>query len=159
MNDHKNIEELKKLAPKLAGIKKENPFETPKDYFDTLEDRILKKIPATTHNLTDQPAKKKAAVVVSFFKFVAKPQISIPAIAASLVLYFTFLFPTTDHTLNMEELASLLIEERIEIEDMLVYEAYLEDSFDDSESESGEEEIIDYLIDRNIDYSTIINEF
>jgi hypothetical protein len=44
--------ELNELSPFLAGLKKEDPFKTPKFYFDTLADKVLEKAKGeviTTH--------------------------------------------------------------------------------------------------------------
>ena len=35
--------ELRDISPFLAGLKKEQPFKTPKFYFDTLADRVIEK--------------------------------------------------------------------------------------------------------------------
>lgn len=57
------MEELKNIAPKLSKMKKENPFGTPKHYFDDFSARMQMQIEAEKHVAT-----KKEFKLITFLK-------------------------------------------------------------------------------------------
>jgi hypothetical protein len=74
------MDELKNIAPELSKLKKENPFGTPKNYFDDFSARMHTKLEAEKH-----PVPNKKPRIIQFLK---------PAfgLAASFALIFMLVY-------------------------------------------------------------------
>lgn len=74
------MDELKNIAPELSKLKKENPFGTPKNYFDDFSARMHTKLEAEKH-----PVPNKRPRIIQFLK---------PAfgLAASFALIFMLVY-------------------------------------------------------------------
>lgn len=147
MKQRDNIsEKLKEEAPLLSKIEKQNSFFIPKNYFKeqlyvvnykNLNNKII-------HNYFDKLS----------YRF----YITFSASLIALVLLISLVFTPKKTTITNEQLCELIIEdEYIDFDEELLYEAYSELNINTIESES-DGILIDYLIDNNIETTTIIEE-
>jgi len=147
--------ELEAIAPTLSKIKRDNPFEVPEGYFENLPRLVSDRIKehSTSHTVPIR------TLVVRW-----------TAIAASIALIAAVAFVLNNNTaptvntdlalLDAEEIAEALVSDgayAVDEED-LVEMLIEEDEFYAGDEESSSDDIIDYLIDNDIDLSTIINE-
>jgi hypothetical protein len=149
MEHKKNIlEELKKEAPFLSEIKKENHFSVPENYFEVLPEIISSK--KLNNNYLN----------VFFDKLSYK--VLMPVTAVVILFFIAFSFNTTNISteLTSDQLSELIIEDDyFEMDDYLVYEAYAEILEEEKKrTPSDEDEYINYLIEHNIDINSIIEE-
>jgi hypothetical protein len=133
----------------LSEIKKENHFNTPQKYFQSLPEVISYKTlnKSTLISFNDK---------LSYW--------SIPSSIAAIVLFFIFLKSTVNTStteLPTNQLSEFIIQENdLQIEAYMVYEAY-ENSLQQETVSPIEikDEYISYLLDNNIDIQTIIDTF
>ncbi len=160
--------ELEGIAPTLSKIEKVNPFEVPDGYFENLPGLVSDRINegSTAHRATVRTLTLRWAAV---------------AASITLIAAFAYIFNNTSELNNNMDLAQLDIEEiteallnegayTIEEEDLIELLVTKDEdpsagSGSGSGSGSGQEkeetdtdEIIDYLIDGDIDLTTIIDE-
>ena len=134
------MDDLKKIAPKLSKIKKENPFVVPPQYFDSFSTRMQMRIEAE-----EAVVRSRKIRIIHFFK----PALGL---AASLALIFLLGYfylnshknsqladNTNQDTELTDENYSLLIEE---IDEELFYAFINEPSIND---EYSDEELVSYL--------------
>ena len=153
MENKNNISENPlKDAPFLSKIKKENPFSTPKNYFESLDEiRYYKSL-------------NKNYLQVLFDKLSYRVFIPLTASLAIFLLVFNFLPSNNETPLTSDQIYEVLVEENyLEIEDDILYETYYETtSFptlsEDKNSENENDEYIEYLIENDIDINLIIAE-
>ncbi|MCK4661232.1 MAG: hypothetical protein KAT68_00090 [Bacteroidales bacterium] len=148
------MDELSKIAPKLSKIKKDNPFKAPDGYFDNFPLKMQEIITA-----------QKEVVKPKFVLF-AKPQLAyIYAFSLIIVMVFSYTVMTNyfnnnaNQLLTSDEICEIIEYDVYEYDEALFVDALLDDDYDISDSDNdASEEIIDYLLDDNIDYNTIIEE-
>jgi len=155
ISNHNN-EELREFAPTLSKIEKQNPFQVPERYFDTLPTIIQERC-----------IKDKRASLSEWLQHILSPRILAPISAAIVLIIIGINFfissPTPlekDALLSLEQLSAEDIYSAIEagdlyeIDEYLIVEALIEV---EDEGEESDEEIIDYLMENGIELSTIIN--
>ncbi|MBL4625633.1 MAG: hypothetical protein JKY42_10915 [Flavobacteriales bacterium] len=160
MNEQNEIsesEELKKLAPALSSLKKENCFSVPQNYFD--------EFPIKVKNRIDELG--EASTKFSFnwlfnYKILAPVGTCIVLVLAGVFLYNPI------QSIELEELTASEIEQSLEyygypaIDDELLAELYgsEEEAIEEglTVEELTEDEIIDYLLNVNVDASQIYYE-
>ncbi len=135
-----------------------SPFKVPENYFEELPLKIREQI----------ENKKKIAENPSVWK-VFKPQLSLAASFLFLVLlgYFSIKLITDSNAptgINQSTVAEVLEEQPDMIDNYALLEAMDEEvleAFDETEeiNSAYSEEIIDYLIDADIDITSIADEF
>jgi hypothetical protein len=142
---------------KLEDLKKENPFQVPENYFDTLGNRIADRIE------TREAAKRG----LSFASVKLKPILSFAggfaALAFFIYLGVSFLFTFTGQSgeVGNPDLADLTEYSIIsELDQTLLIEEFSVQTQGaaDSLNSMNQENIIDYLVKQDIDISTIIDE-
>ncbi len=153
-----NNEELREFAPTLSKIEKQNSFQVPERYFDTL--------PAIVQ---ERCIKDKGASLSEWLQLILNPKVLAP-VSVFIVLiaiginYFISPPPQInegDTLFSLEQLSAediyLTMEagDLYDIDEYLIVEALIEIESEDDESN---DEIIDYLIENGIELSTIINE-
>ena len=131
---------LKKLGKEK--IQKETGHKIPEAYFDTIEDRVIAK-------LKDE---KPVAKVIDFRSILLKRLIPFAA-AASLLLFLVLNSNRED--ISLDNVATTEIEQWIE-NDLIALDAYeIAEVYSDVELDNqdyfGDEEIIDYLDDMNVE--------
>lgn len=131
---------LKKLSEEK--IQKETGQKIPEAYFESIEDRVFAK-------LKDEKPEVK---VISFRSVLLKRVIPFAA-AASLLLFF--ILNGNRDTISLDNVASTEIEQWIE-NDLITLDAYeIAEVYSDIELDNqdyfGDEEIIDYLDDMNVE--------
>ncbi len=155
MESKNNISSNSEIPKWLTDLKNQDTFTTPDGYFDKLENEITAKTTA-----------KRSGTVVSIFKVVANPKFSIPAVAASLLLFFTVfnnsgvtVNPTVNY-LNEDDIASLMIDESyMNIDEGLLLDVYIDGLELEDMENTDDDELMDFLLEEDIDYNTILNEY
>ena len=95
---------------------------------------------------------------VLFDKLSYRFYITFSASLVALTLLISLVFTTQKTTISNEQLSELIIEdEYIEFDDELLYEAYYEIENNTTDNES-DETLINYLIENDIETTTIIEE-
>ena len=150
-NDH---DDLKKHAPWLTKIEKRNEFQAPDGYFDSLPSIIQERCLESSRSAISE---KLERFRFYFYRLV------IPVSFAAIIIFFglNYLNPAdVDNDLTAEEISIILEEDvSISIEETLLIEILMEnESAQSAEFADEDEDIIDYLIDNDIDLSSIINE-
>lgn len=150
-NDHDN---LQKHAPWLAKIEKRNEFQVPAGYFDSLPSIIQERCIESSRTTISEKLER--------FKFYLY-RLAIPVSFAAIIVFFglNYLNPAdVDNDLTAAEISIILEEDvNISIEETMLIEALMEnESAQSAEFADEDEGLIDYLIDNDIDLSSIINE-
>jgi hypothetical protein len=143
---------------KLDDLKKENPFQVPENYFDSLGSRISDRIVANV-----SPQKVPAHTFVRL-KPVMIYTASIAALALFIYLGVSFFSKDVDHPALVAQTSSQDLNEYAIISG--IDEATLLENFpqetstavDSTEHIKNKDKIIDYLVNENIDISTIVDE-
>jgi hypothetical protein len=154
-NKISELEELKKLAPTLSSLKKENHFSVPSTYFDEFPMRVKSRI-----DEQENASKSFSFGWLFNFKVLAPVGTCIVLILAGMFFYN----PT--QSIELEELTADEIEASFDyygypsIDNELIAELYPTEYGEDSSTgiELTEEEIIDYLLDENVDVSQLYYE-
>ncbi|MFH1319143.1 MAG: hypothetical protein ABII90_00620 [Bacteroidota bacterium] len=182
-NISNNNEDLKDLSPTLSKIEKHNPFKIPKGYFDSLptiiQNRCIeiekgKPIRGLWLQNIFTPVIQKLTLL--------NLKIAIPVSTAIVIIiagiyFFTSLTTSLQiengasllsfNQLSGEEIASVLENDNgYYIDEYLIIEALLDKEMEEEENaasnpdniDDSSDEIIDYLIENDIDLSTIVNE-
>ncbi len=144
-----NPDDTRPIAPVLFSIKKENPFQVPDNYFESLPSIIQERC------IASQPVRKP------WYTFLLKPKISL-SLGFALVLLvaginFTNLnntTPTAPQPLSQTDQAGFEVEDIDE--NILVDMIASTPALPKQETENTPEE--EYLIDHNIELSQLINE-
>jgi len=171
MNNENNIlnedEELKKMAPVLSGLKKENPFTAPEDYFEALPQLILEKCQPYTAD------KKLNLGIFTFYK----PIMVVASVIAVLVIATFFLFVKPWRTVQKDEANyntfiqddGIINDLSDVIDESTIIEAVLTESPDNSSDSAilekddflrenrdyTKDDLINYLLDANTDMDNI----
>lgn len=150
-------QELRNLAPHLFSIKKENPFQVPKDYFDSLPTIVQ-----------EQCVQKKKSRPFGIWQWLSEnilsPQISfalsILIITLSIIsINKYFVSPNSVNskvTVTVEEVVNSTYLNDLD-EDILI-ETLANQKVHNTKKNNKNKEVEDYLIDHDIDVSTIANE-
>lgn len=143
---------------KLEDLKKENPFQVPENYFDSLGSRISDRIVSNTS--------QKEAPVFAFARL--KPILIYTGSIAAVVLFIymgvSFFSKDVDHPALVAQTSSQDLNEYAIVSG--IDEATLLENFpqetevaaDTTDHIKNKDKIIDYLVDQNIDISTIVDE-
>ncbi len=149
------MDPLKNNKFNLDDLKKQNPFQVPEHYFDSLGTRISDRIEATAPK----------AKVFSFAHLKLKPIFAYSGgfVGLALVIYFGFsIFSNPDSIKNPrnEEFAGLTEYALVsEIDEAVLIEEFSNTNTQpDSIKSENNDHIIDYLVKEDIEISTIIEE-
>lgn len=149
------MDPLKNNKFNLDDLKKQNPFQVPEHYFDSLGTRISDRFEASTPKEKD----------LSFANFKLRPIMSFSGgfVGLAIVIYFGFsLFFNDSATIKNQskEMAGLTVYSLVsEIDEAVLLEEFSNTtSLTDSVKKENKDNIIDYLVKENIDISTIIEE-
>jgi hypothetical protein len=171
MNNEKNIlnedEELKKMAPVLSGVNKQNPFTAPEDYFEALPQIIMGKCQP------DVPDKKWTWGIFTVYK----PVMIVATVIVAFVIGIFFLFVNPRRPLQKNEADyKTFVQDEVMINDLsdvfdesTIIEAVLTESpenFSDSailekddflmeDRDYTKDDLINYLLDANTDMDNI----
>ncbi|MBL4653416.1 MAG: hypothetical protein JKY53_11245 [Flavobacteriales bacterium] len=157
-NEISELEELKKLAPTLSSLKKENHFSVPSTYFDEFPMALKNKI-----DEQENSSKNFSLNWLFNYKLLAPVGTCIVLILSSLLFYN----PT--ETIELEELTAEEIQLSFEyegyhtVDDELLAELYYSEEAETTQKNSTtneltDQEIIDYLLEENIDETQIYYE-
>ena len=161
MNEQNEIsesEELKKMAPTLSSLKKENHFSVPGNYFDEFPMKLKSRI-------DEQAGTSKNFSFAWLFSY----KILAPIGTCIVIILAGFFFYNPSQSIAIEELTAEEIIQSIEyygyhnVDDELLAELYYSDEAEDTQrnattDEFTEEELIDYLLDQNIDETQLYYE-
>ena len=147
MENKKNIQEDPvENAPFLSKIEIVNQFSTPKNYFKELPEVINSKLLKTSSLL--------------FYFDKLSYRIFAPILVTTTVLLLLFYLNTNTPSFEMTpaQISEVLINgDYIDLDEDLINETYFE-IIEAENQESGSEEYINYLIENDIDITTIITE-
>jgi hypothetical protein len=146
-NENNILDNLGNEASFLSKIKKENHFKAPENYFEVLPEVISNK------RLNNK------SIQLSFDKLSWRILIPFTAVVAIFTIITNLNTVDENNILTYDQLSEYIItEEDIEFDDYLVYEAYAETIETEEEFDTVTDEYIDYLIENDIDISSIIEE-
>lgn len=134
---------------KISDIGKEQPFQVPEDYFRDLPERIMKRCEQKEH--------KKSMVQI------IKPAVSLAAmfIAVALIAYFAIQFidkPEGETSYKGQDIAEAEYYDQYYNQNELM-DNIQEEGVDASLPDSDQtKKYIEYLLNEDIDYPTLINE-
>jgi len=171
MNNEKKIvnedEELKKMAPVLSGVNKENPFTAPKDYFEALPQIIMGKCQSNV------PDKKWTWGIFTVYKPVMV--IATVIVVFAIAIFFLFVNPWRPVQKNETDYNSFVQDEGMinDLSDIFdestIIEAVLTESPENSSDSAifekddflmenpyyTKDDLINYLLDANTDMDNI----
>ncbi|MDR2911622.1 MAG: hypothetical protein LBV47_09745 [Bacteroidales bacterium] len=142
------MDDLKKIAPKLSEIKKENPFVVPPQYFDNFSARLQIRIEA--EKVAAMPSRKKQII------YFLKPAFSL--VAGLALIFLLVYFPLKNHkngqlANNTNQNTELTDENYISliegIDEELLYAFINEPVIND---EYSDEELVSYLSSATSDF-------
>lgn len=148
MKNEQNISEnLEHEASFLSKLEKESHFSVPDNYFESLPEVMNNKI------------LENKSIHFNFDKLSWRILIPFTAVVAIFTIITNLNTVDENDTLTYDQLSEYIItEEDIEFDDYLVYEAYAETIETEEEFDTETDEYIDYLIENDIDISSIIEE-
>jgi hypothetical protein len=88
---------LDEFAPKLSSVGKENPFDVPADYFETLPEDIIAKCNAT----------EKENSFISNFKIILNPRLYIPVAVSVIIIILVIINTPVLRTTDDQQLAMI----------------------------------------------------
>ncbi len=101
MDEKDNIKkELEEIAPFLAGLKKENPFEVPSNFFEQLPDQIMEQARLTPVERLPQKISWFDRLIASF-AFMLRPQVAFAAVCLA-ALTWTAIFMMQPDSVDQE---------------------------------------------------------
>jgi hypothetical protein len=139
----------------LSKIEKTNPFTTPNGYFDSVLPRLQEKIntPATTSIRIPKPYLAYAAA----------------AIVTGIIVFISLFYQFHSNTHETAGFAEIIDYETHEIDESAIIEIFEDKNTDinvlaseplsQAINDDYKNEVIEYLIDDNIEYLTILDEF
>ena len=145
------MDKRNKTVPRLSKIKKENVFRVPGGYFEELPRRVQEAI-----------KKDKAEVQPSWFRAYLRlhPGMAAAILGFAVIGYVAVRFLITDPVTN--ELSSGEVAEYVEYYASELEEGMLLEIIDDIQTDVTDDEydelMINYLLDQDIDYRSIIEE-
>lgn len=142
------FEELHQEAPILSNIPKYNPFTVPAHYFDDLPHKVQEKCINTNGKSS----------VVQWLLAALKPRIAVPALSfVCLALVANFYFNNKTIISPIAE-ESTLDEQVQSIDEATIIDALTADATSTTANTTEEDPIVDYLIDNDLDESTLNTE-
>ncbi len=144
------MEDLSKIAPNLSKIKKENSFKVPDNYFDDFPTIIQEKI-----------STKPTFSFSKYLFFIFRPQFI--AVFSLIVIFFVSYSIFNSHlktnTLSSNDIAEYIEQNQYDYDEDLFVDVIVNDPNIDitDDSDKNNKEITDYLINNDIDYSTLVN--
>jgi hypothetical protein len=180
-NEEHNEEEIEREAPALFGIPKQDGFEVPDGYFDSLAGNISSFVEREEARerirLQDEAGEIASAPASTLFERligILKPRVLAPTLVMIAVAaggYFYMNPGPTDPTIDEEIMLSALdnIDDFEDFDFDLTDEDFFAEAYSDESidallaedaalGELGEDALMDYLIDNDIDLETIIDE-
>lgn len=145
------MKKLKKTAPILSQIKRENVFRVPDGYFEEFPGKMMQRIGNEgERQQVIRPGRK-----------LFKPQFAVAAaiLAFAVLGYLSLRYLFTDSTnqeLSPQEIAEYIEYYASDLDEGLYYEVLDDIEVDESANREYEKLVIDYLIDQGIDYASII---
>ena len=139
----------------FSGIKKENPFRVPDNYFDNLPEKIQ----ANIHT-----RKKAAGMPVTRIIDYLKPHLALAAAILGFALigytgFRYFINKNSNSNISNREIAEYMDFYSNDVDNTLIMELLEEQEQQSVEiNDDLSEEIIDYLLNENIDIYTIVNQ-
>lgn len=148
MENKNNIpENFKNDSDFLSKIEKKNNFSVPNDYFEQLPQVINNK------------KLNNSSIKFYFDKLSYRVLIPISAFILITILVLNWNDNTLKNELTNEQISEFLLEEEDEyLDENLIYETYYQVMPNEISMTNEEEKYIDYLIENDIDVSTIIEE-
>lgn len=136
----------------LSKIKKKQIFKVPDNYFNEFSSRLQDKI-----------HKEKPVSGVEKIMLFARPKLTLAFLIVGFILiaYVSFKLFLSDNLkteLSANDIAEIIEYNAYDFDENLFIEALEETDFEIIEDAEYTNEIIDYLIEENIDYLTLINE-
>ena len=144
------MEDLSKIAPSLSKIKKENSFKVPDNYFDDFPTIIQEKI-----------STKPSFSFSKYLFFIFRPQFIavFSLIVIFVVSYSIFNSHLKTNTLSSNDVAEYFEQNQSGYDEDLLIDVIVNDPNINisNNSDKDNDEITDYLINNDIDYSTLVN--
>ena len=144
------MEDLSKIAPNLSKIKKENSFKVPDNYFDDFPTIIQEKI-----------STKPSFFLSKYLFFIFRPQViaAFSLIVIFVVSYSVFNSHQKTNMLSSTDLTEYFEQNLSDYDEDLLIDLIVNDPDIDisNNSDKDNDEITDYLINNDIDYSTLVN--
>jgi len=147
-NDIHEQEELKNIAPTLFSIKKEDGFSVPKNYFEALPSKIQYRVTETI-----EPSLVEKLWMLLNYKAL------IPATLVLVIGFFSWNYFNQNiefQPLTSEEISMAILEEEFYVEEDLIVEALLKEDY--FEETTSDDDVIEYLLDNDVDLSSIYDE-
>ena len=142
---------LKKIAPNLRNIKKENIFRVPEGYFEEFPGRMMERI-------TRQEERQQ--IVHPFRRFFRRPLAVAAAIMVFAILgYLSIRYLISDgvnQQVSSQEIAEYIEYYASDLDEEFYYEVLDEIDVDETADQGYDEIVIDYLLDQGVDYQSII---
>ncbi len=146
------MKELNKIAPNLSKIKKENVFRVPDGYFEEFPGKLMERIGR-------QGERQK---VLPPYRRLFKSQF---AIAAAIVVFAVlgylsiryFVPDGVNRKLSPQEIAEYMEYYASDLDEELYYEVLDEIEAEETADHEYEDLVIDYLLDHDIDYQSIMD--
>lgn len=127
MKSKKEIQdELEKLSPHLAKLKKVDPFKVPDDYFAQMSSEVFEKIQAEQKVQTPSPSLSITDRLATVFKTILQPRYAVGFATVALLIAFVFMYNK-----DQPNTPSMLAD-NIMVEDAQQYLAEHIDEFDES---------------------------
>ena len=147
------MKESKNISTMLSRSRKKNSFQTPENYFEEFPKRLMERLDSRSAQTGDPR---------SVWLYV-KPRLAIAAtiLAFALIGYTSVKLITRERPAS--EFSGMEIAEYIEyysseLDESMYYEV-LDELYDEESNDPGlNDVIIDYLVDQDIDYLTLIEE-
>ena len=146
-NRIEDFEETHTEAPALSGLPKYNEFEVPADYFDELPTRVQERI-----------NKSKTASIAEWLILLIKPRFAVPVLTVVFVAFAGINFMNKNAVSQNTEFAEeISVEDQLlNIDESTLIESIASETNTDNGNVSSEDNSIEnYLIDNNVDESSI----
>ena len=147
------MKEIEKTEPEFTKIVKKNSFRIPDNYFEEFPDKLFKRIESE-----NKPVKVRHLVPVTYRSSLA---IAATILAIAVIGYLTVLIVSTDKPgtqLAAPEIAEYIEYYASELDESDYYDLLDESYTDESIEDNYEDVVINYLVDQNIDFQTIVEE-
>lgn len=147
-----SAEDVKFVAPVQVNIEKMNPYSVPVNYFEELPYIIVERC-------TKTQTESKLATLIAYIQ---NHKLSLTLVAAAVAMFIAVKFAPTDSPIRERVGATITAEDisnsnyLLDIDEAFIIEQLEEQ--DDLEKKNKSSEIENYLIENNVDVSTIINE-
>lgn len=145
------MKDLNKITPNLSKIKKENPFRVPDQYFEELPGAIMERMKDAKYG-----QQRGYRLWTSF-----RPHL---AIAATIIVFVIISYASvkllfsdsTDQEFSSLEIAEYIEYYSSDLDEILFYEVLDDIQEQELNAADYEEVIINYLLDQDIDFQSIV---